>query len=150
LTERTPAAIEDLIPHRPPMGLLAAIVRVDENGARAVTTVNEHWPAFASGSVPAAIAIELIAQTSALVVGWRKRGEERSGGKGYLVGIKRARLEPRPLEPGMTLVTSVAITREFENYCVFRGTVAHCGQRLAEAVIQAYRPERFDFSAERQ
>ena len=133
--------IEALIPHRDRMRFLDAVVTVDTERALTSATVTEDWPLYLGGSVDVLVTIELVAQTAALLEGWKRLQSNRGGATGWLVGIKSADFRrPRLVVPA-TLITEVVRSYALEGYAVFTGTV-RCGSEIVASMqIQAFRPE---------
>jgi predicted hotdog family 3-hydroxylacyl-ACP dehydratase len=133
--------IEALIPHRNRMRLIGEALAVDDDRAVASSTVTEDWPLCHDGAVDALVTIELVAQTAALLEGWKRQQSKRGGTKGWLVGIKTAdfRLPRIPLPA--TLITEVRRDYALEGYAVFEGTVSQGTEVVAVVSIQVFRPE---------
>jgi predicted hotdog family 3-hydroxylacyl-ACP dehydratase len=133
--------IEAMIPHRDRMRLIDAVVAVDDQRAVTAATVTEDWPLYRDGSVDILVTIELVAQTAALLEGWKRLQSGREGTSGWLVGIKTADFCcPRLLVPTM-LITEVDRSYALESYAVFSGTVRVGDEVVAAMMIQAFRPE---------
>ena len=93
------------------------------------------------GPVDILVAIELVAQTAALLEGWKRLQSRRGGVTGWLVGIKSAAFRrPRVAVPA-TLITTASRSYALEGYAVFSGTVSSGAEVLADVQIQAFRPE---------
>lgn len=133
--------IETLIPHRDRMRLLDAVVTVDAEKAVTAANVTEDWPLYLEGSVDVLVTIELVAQTAALMEGWKRLKSGRGGTSGWLVGIKTAdfRLPRIPLHA--KLITETRKDYAMESYAVFEGTVRVGTEVVAVVSIQAFRPE---------
>ncbi|MDP1989876.1 MAG: hypothetical protein Q8K00_02540, partial [Syntrophales bacterium] len=71
--------IETLIPHRDRMRLLAEVITVDTEKAVTSANVTEDWPLYHEGSVDVLVTIELVAQTAALLEGWKRLQSNRGG-----------------------------------------------------------------------
>ena len=133
--------IETLIPHRGRMRLIGEVLAVDENRAVTSSAVTEDWPLCRDGSVDALVAIELVAQTAALLEGWKRHQTGRGGATGWLVGIKAADFSSPRIPLSATLQTEVRRDYALEGYAVFEGTVRLGDQVAAVVTIQAFRPE---------
>lgn len=134
--------IEDFIPHRPPMRLVDEFVPGDEKSGLVHTTIKADWPLIADGLADPMVLIEVVAQAAASLVGYLKRHEEREGGRGWLVGIRRTELTTRDLPVGTVLEVRVAIDYEVDTYAVFNGTVLAQQEQLAKVQIQTFKPDR--------
>ena len=82
--------IEAMIPHRDRMRLIDAVIAVDDLRAVTAATATEDWPLYRDGFVDALVTIELVAQTAALLEGWKRLRTGRGSATGWLVGIKSA------------------------------------------------------------
>ena len=133
--------IETMIPHRGRMKLIEKVVAVDDQKAITVATTSEDWPLYRDGSVDVLVTIELVAQTAALLEGWKRLRSGRGGTTGWLVGVKSADFSlPRVHVPD-TLITEVTKSYAVEGYAVFGGTVRMVDRVLATLSVQAFRPE---------
>ena len=133
--------IEALIPHRDRMRLLDRVIAVDDEKAVTFATAAEDWPLYRAGSVDILITIELVAQTAALLEGWKRLKSKKGGASGWLVGIKRADFRLPRLPVPADLITEVLRGYALEGYAVFTGTVRHGTEAVASMQIQALRPE---------
>jgi predicted hotdog family 3-hydroxylacyl-ACP dehydratase len=133
--------IEALIPHRDRMRLIGEALAVDDNGAATSSVVTEDWPLYHDGAVDSLVTIELVAQTAALIEGWKRQQTKRGGTKGWLVGIKRADFRLPRISLSATLITEVRRDYALEGYAVFEGTVRLGTEVVAVISIQAFRPE---------
>jgi len=139
--ERMSVDIEALIPHRDRMRLITDVLFVDEEKAVTLATATEMWPLFADGSVDTLVTIELVAQTAALLEGWKRLKSKRSGARGWLVGIKHAEFGRMRVPVNTTLVTEVRRSYALEGYAVFSGTVGIGSEVVATMQVQAFRPD---------
>ena len=133
--------IETLIPHRERMRLIGEALAVDDGGAVASSVVTEDWPLFHDGAVDALTTIELVAQTAALLEGWKRQQSKRGGTKGWLVGIKKADFRLPRIPLSATLITEARRGYALEGYAVFEGTVRMGPDVVAVVSIQVFRPE---------
>jgi predicted hotdog family 3-hydroxylacyl-ACP dehydratase len=139
------ADFERLLPHRRPMRLVEAMERVDDASILTTAVVRDTWPTAANGCVRTLVLIELVAQSAAVLQGWRERHEKETGIGGLLVGIQQ--LTPaRPTLPfGTRLACRVRITHGATNYLAFEGEVKDdAGMVWLTGAIQAYRPDGAD------
>lgn len=133
--------IESLIPHRDRMRLIDRVVAVDDEKAVTAATVTEDWPLVREGSVDILVTIELVAQTAALLEGWKRLQSKKGGATGWLVGIKKADFRRHRLPVPLTLITEAVRSYALEGYAVFTGTVSSGSEVVASVQIQALRPE---------
>jgi len=133
--------IEALIPHRERMRLIGEVMAVDDDSAVTLSAVTEEWPLYRDGSVDVLVTIELVAQTAALMEGWKRSKSGRGGTSGWLVGIKRADFPLPRLPLHATLITEARKDCAMDGYAVFEGTVRMGTEVAAIVTIQAFRPE---------
>lgn len=134
--------IEALIPHRESMRLITGVIGVDEEKAVTSATTRETWPLFDGGSVDVLVTVELVAQTAALLEGWKRLQSGRGGVTGWLVGIKNAEFRRMRIPVNEALVTEVRRSYALEGYAVFTGTVSMGPEEVVTMRIQAFRPEQ--------
>ncbi len=142
--------IEEWIPHRAPMRLVEELSDATDTTGCIHATVRTSWPLVTGGVADPIVLIELVAQGAACLAGYRKRDEERLGGRGWLVGVRRTRLSTRDLPVGTELTARIRVEYEVDNYAVFTGQVFAGAERLAEVEIQTYRPATGFFDEEEQ
>lgn len=133
--------IADLIPHRGRMCLIDGIESIDEQqGGVLSTRVAADWPLVEGDRLDPLVLVELVAQAAAVLVGWLRRHQERMGGRGWLVGVRRTELPAEAPAVGDALRVRVQVDYEVEAYAVFKGRVERAGRTLAAVEIQTYRP----------
>lgn len=134
--------IEKLIPHRLPMRLVEEIVRVDESSAETAAVVRDTWPTVADGQARTLVLIELVAQSAAVLQGWKERHDKEVGEGGLLVGIHSAIPSQPAIPVGTRLVCQVRISHGATNYLAFEGEVRDAASVVwLTGAIQAFRPE---------
>lgn len=109
---RTELDIDMLVPHRPPMRLIEEVLDVTGDMAITTATVAPSWPTFSGGAAHVLLLVELVAQTAAVVGGY-KAATQPSGTRmrqGMLVGIKNAEFKIDRL-PLNSRITTCATTR---------------------------------------
>ncbi len=133
--------VADLIPHRGRMCLIDGIETIDEqHGGVLLTRVGPDWPLVEGDRLDPLVLVEVVAQAAAVLAGWQRRHQERMGGRGWLVGVRRTELPAEPPAVGDVLRVRVQVDYEVEAYAVFKGRVERAGRTLAEVEIQTYRP----------
>lgn len=133
--------LDDLLPHRGDMRLVDEIIEVDEAHAVTRSRVAPHWPGLGPEGVAGEVLIELMAQTAGVHNGWellRKEGPETDK-RGWLVGIKSARLVPVPIRLKSDLITHAVNQYAFEGFREIGSHVTLDGKVVAEAVLQLLR-----------
>ena len=132
--------IEKLIPHRDRMKLINEVLDINADKVITSALVSDKWPLYQEGFVDPIVLIEIVAQTAAAHIRWKK-GVDKGGGGGWLVGIKSADffLDRIPLHT--MLITSVKPLSSAENYNVLEGTVMAGEDILGRIQIQVFRSE---------
>jgi predicted hotdog family 3-hydroxylacyl-ACP dehydratase len=132
--------IEKLIPHRDRMKLISEVLDIDNDKVITSARVSDTWPLYEGGFVDPIVLIEIVAQTAAAYIRWKK-GVDKGGGGGWLVGIKSAEffLDRIPLHT--MLITTVKPLSGSENYSVLEGTVSSEHDILSRIQIQVFRSE---------
>lgn len=132
--------IEKLIPHRGRMKLINDVLEINADKAVTSSIVSDRWPLCHESFVDPVVLIEIVAQTAGVHVGWKK-GIEKGGRLGWLVGIKSADffLDRIPLHA--ELITTVKNLYSAEKYNVLEGTVMTGTELLCRIQIQIYRSD---------
>lgn len=138
--------IEDLLPHRNNMLLLARILAADDETSTCEAFPNaEAWYAQADGTMPAWIGIELMAQTIAAHVALLARSSRRPPRPGVLLGTRFYKAEVDRFPAGRPLQIATRLTyRDATGLGAYDGMIVDDhGARLAAAAITVYEPEDF-------
>ncbi|MCB9566572.1 MAG: hypothetical protein H6710_05060 [Myxococcales bacterium] len=126
-----------MLPHRPPMVLIDAVVAYEGDTITCRRTIAADEPYVEEGGVvPAAVAIEYIAQAVAVqrgVDGWL-RGLPVS--KGVLAAARALELHVDALAVGDELTIRAQALGQMAHIASFRGVVERRGEVVAEAQIQ--------------
>jgi predicted hotdog family 3-hydroxylacyl-ACP dehydratase len=134
---------ENILPHRGRMLLIDEILEVDDDGAVTRSVVTERWPFFNGRDVNPIVLIELVAQTAGVHNGWIRDKLHGSAAdkKGWIVGIRQARLavDAIPLRTG--LITRAKNQMEFEGFRDIYGTVEMETHIVAEIALQLLRSD---------
>ena len=131
--------IEDFIPHREPIRIISEVIEINEESGITGAVVKSSWPLYDGNGVNSLVLIEAIAQTAALIEGYKKKKQGKGGVKGWLVGIKSAEFKQAIIPVDTRLVIVVKSLYSFDNYGVIEGTVKSGEDVLAVAVLQALR-----------
>jgi predicted hotdog family 3-hydroxylacyl-ACP dehydratase len=138
-TENYPP-IDSLIPHRDRMRLVEEIVGLTAEGAVTRSTVTSQWPLMYDMKVDPLVIIELVAQTSAIHVSWKKGAVHgQKGGGGLLVGVKEAEFFLDSISVGTVLTTSIRDMYSLDNYTVLEGIVCAESGNVGRVEIQVIR-----------
>lgn len=133
--------IENLIPHRGRMKLVDKIIEVDETTAVTESTVTDQWPLLQNNFVNPLVLIEVVAQTSAVSIGWKELKENGNDarGKGWLVGIKTADFFIDRIPLNNRIRTWVKINFNLDYYTEILGISKIGSDLVSEIVLQVLR-----------
>jgi predicted hotdog family 3-hydroxylacyl-ACP dehydratase len=131
--------IESLIPHRKRIKIISGILDIQETSAVSTAVVNSNWPLYDGEAANSLVLIEAIAQTAAIIEGYKRKQRGESGIKGWLVGIKNAEFYEEKIPVNTNLVIMLESKYSFDNYGVVEGTVKTGEKVLATATLQALR-----------
>jgi predicted hotdog family 3-hydroxylacyl-ACP dehydratase len=125
------------------MLLIDEILEVDDDGAVTRSIVTEKWPFFNGRDVHAIVLIELVAQTAGIHNGWIRDKLHGSAAdkKGWIVGIRQARLAVNAIPLGTGLIARAKNQMEFEGFRDIYGTVEMETQIVAEIALQLLRSD---------
>jgi predicted hotdog family 3-hydroxylacyl-ACP dehydratase len=134
---------ENILPHRGRMLLIDEILELNDDGAATRSFVTEKWPFFNGRDVNAIVLIELVAQTAGIHNGWirEKLHGPSADKKGWIVGIRQARLALNAIPLGTGLIARTKNQMEFEGFRDIAGTVEMGTQIVAEIAIQLLRSD---------
>ena len=129
---------ESLLPHRGQMLLISEIVSFDSRMAITRAVVAENWPMTDPHGADAMVLIELVAQTAGINNGWtlvQEKGPEVDH-RGWIVGIKHARLFSKKVPLGTVIETTSENTFAYEGLREVSGTVRIGSQVAAQVTLQ--------------
>jgi len=132
-------AIEELVPHRPPMLLVDRLVESDGNRCVSETQTGPEWPLTKDNAASSIVLVEVVAQTAAALMGLEARTGAGTGpgDAGFLVGVRSARWSSPFVPTGAFLTTSVERIAFREGYSIFKGAVLSDAGVTAEVRLQA-------------
>ena len=131
--------INSLIPHREKIKIISGVLDIQEKYAVSSATVNPEWPLYDGEAASSLVLIEAIAQTAAIIEGYKRKQRGESGVKGWLVGIKNAEFNVEKIPVNTDLIIILESRYSFDNYGVVEGTVKSGEKVLATATLQAMR-----------
>jgi predicted hotdog family 3-hydroxylacyl-ACP dehydratase len=131
--------IESLIPHREPIKIISEVLEIQEDFAITTAIVNPNWPLFDGDAVDSLVLIEAVAQTAAIVEGYKRSKQGKTGVKGWLVGIKNAEFNVTKIPVDTKLTIFVNSKYSLDNYGVVQGIIKTGENILATIVLQAWR-----------
>jgi predicted hotdog family 3-hydroxylacyl-ACP dehydratase len=131
-------AIDDLIPHRGRMKLIASIVQVSNDTAVTSAVVADTWPLCAGGSVSPVALIEVAAQTAGVLSSWKKAANRSAFIAGMLTGIKSAEFFVDQVPLHAELITTATTMYSLEDYEAIEATVMLGEQCLCKVQLQIF------------
>ena len=136
--------LSELLPHRPPMTMLAQVLSVDVPGeASAVADTSPESAFYDSGlgGVPACAALEYMAQTMALAVGAERRRKGALPRVGFVLGTRRLEVKVAAFESGKRYVATAKCVYADDEFGSFDCAIAGPdGETVAMASLTAYQP----------
>lgn len=133
-------AIQELLPHRPPMLLLDAVVAFDDESVECEVEVRESSTFFEPGGVPAWVALEYCAQAIAAYAGLKAHTAGGQPRIGLLVAARELTLQTEVFQAGERL--RIRARRDFgeERVGRFACEVWRDGAVVANASLSVYLP----------
>ncbi len=131
--------IESIIPHRAPIKIISEVIDAQEDSGIVAAKVTPAWPLFANGAVNSLVLIEAVAQTAAVIEGYKRIKQGKDGVKGWLVGVKSAKFMVDEIPVDTKLTVFVASKYTMDSYAVVEGIVKSDENVLATMVLQALR-----------
>jgi predicted hotdog family 3-hydroxylacyl-ACP dehydratase len=134
------AAIEDLIPHRPPMCWIKTLGEGTAAVATATACFGKDDYAVADGKVLETALVECVAQTVAADVGRRMQaggGKPGAAAHGMLVATSDFKIRARP-SAGEVLQIEVRETRRLGPMLLVHGIISCGGQVIATGQLSLY------------
>jgi predicted hotdog family 3-hydroxylacyl-ACP dehydratase len=134
-----PDAIEEIMPHRPPMRWIDALVACTDTTAIATVSFTTDSLAVADGYVLETALVECVAQTVAAAMGHRARADGKSGLpiSGMLTSVSDFRILARA-PTGKLLHIAVRELRRLGMMMMVSGTVSCEGQTVASGELTLY------------
>ena len=129
--------IERLIPHREKIRIIDEVTDIQETSAVGMAVVRPEWPLCAEDGVDALVLIEGVAQTAAVVEGYKRKQKGLDSVKGWLVGVKNAEFMVGKIPLNTKITILIESKHSLENYGVVEGTVKSGDAVLARMTLQA-------------
>ena len=133
------AAIEELIPHRPPMRWVEQLVECSETAATVTTRFTAEHFAVSNGAVTETVLVECVAQTVAAALGQRMRAGGKSGAanQGMLAAVSNFKiLSLPPLDKTVTI--AVREVKRLGPMLMISANISCEGQTLATGELSLY------------
>jgi predicted hotdog family 3-hydroxylacyl-ACP dehydratase len=133
-------ALDDLMPHRPPMRFVEAIEAETERGVVCSVRVPEQSAFAEQGSAPALVALEMAAQAAAVSEALRRfRAAEGGGARvGYLVGARDVRFARHRVPAGETLLATVRLSGIAPPLFTYEFEVSGGDETMAAGIVSTW------------
>ena len=131
--------IDQLVPHRRPLRLIDEILEVAEDSAVSAAVVTPQWPLLAGSAANPIVLIELVAQTSAALGGYKKKQQNDAApiGGGLIVAIKSAAFFTDRIPLNSRVVTRATTRLLLENFKEITGVAKIDDTVVAEISLQS-------------
>lgn len=132
-------AIEELLPHRPPMRWVDALVDCTDTTAVATVRIEPEHFAVENGTLLETALVECVAQTVAAALGQRRSasGQNASANKGMLIGVSNFRIETRP-KAGQMLTIETREVKRLGPMLLVAATITCEGELVATGELSFY------------
>ena len=129
---KLPVLVDSFVPHEGPMLLVDRLIKIGERTAEVETTVRQDMPFVDDkGFLDNAAYLEIIAQATAAMGGFKQYGRSSRKPEGFLLGAKSFEILGRA-RVGDVLTVSVFKYAKLENIVVIKGSVCCGSQVLAQ------------------
>jgi predicted hotdog family 3-hydroxylacyl-ACP dehydratase len=135
----TPVAVEDLLPHRPPMLWIESLTRCTDTEASATARFTANDFAVANGAVTETALVECMAQTVAAAQGARARMTGKNGGavSGMLAAVTDFQIQTRaPVDKPLQI--EVRELKRFGPMLLVSGEIRCEGKLIASGQLSLY------------
>lgn len=129
--------LTEVMPHRPPLLLLDAIVKWDEDSACSEKTFRDGDYGLDNGNVLESALTECIAQTVAAKHGLNALKKNKEPDKGMLVGIDKLEFF-MPVEKDSRLTINVEKSYSFGPFVIVDGTIHKDKELVAKGSMKLY------------
>lgn len=132
-------AIEELLPHRPPMRWVDALIDCTETTAIATVHIGENHFALRDGALLETSLVECVAQTVAAALGQRMRasGQPGAANQGMLIGVTSFKIVAAPAV-GSTLTIETREVKRLGPMLLVAATITSAGQPIASGELSLY------------
>jgi predicted hotdog family 3-hydroxylacyl-ACP dehydratase len=132
--------LDALLPHRPPMRLVAGIEKLRDDGVVCTARLEEDGPFTVNRSAPALAAIEMAAQAAAVFAGLRSADEPgpEEPRAGYLVGARGVRFFRAAIPAGAVCTAAVRWSGRAAALSAFEFEVACGGESVAAGTLSTW------------
>ncbi|MBF0384398.1 MAG: radical SAM protein [Candidatus Omnitrophica bacterium] len=135
---KLPILVNEFIPHGKPMCLVDRLIKQGERSAEVETTIRRDMPFVDENGLLEEVGyLEMIAQATAAMRGFKQYGITSNKQEGFLSGAKDFEIFERA-RVGDVLVTSVFKYAKFEDIGVIKGTIHRGSSLLAQGEIKVW------------
>jgi predicted hotdog family 3-hydroxylacyl-ACP dehydratase len=127
--------ILDLIPQRPPMKMIDALVSADEKSARGQLFIQESNLFSEKGVLAEPGMVEFIAQTAAAYTGYKNKTTNREVREGYIGAIRNLVIYGLP-KINSRIESEIVVENEIVGYTIITGRVYQDNRLLAECEMR--------------
>jgi predicted hotdog family 3-hydroxylacyl-ACP dehydratase len=127
--------ILDLIPQRPPMKMIDALVSAGEKSARGHLFIQESNLFSEKGVLAEPGIVEFIAQTAAAYTGYKNKTTDREVREGYIGAIKNLVIYELP-KINSRIESEIVVENEIVGYTIITGRVYQDNRLLAECEMR--------------
>jgi predicted hotdog family 3-hydroxylacyl-ACP dehydratase len=127
--------ILDLIPQRPPMTMIDALITADEKSARGNLHILESNLFSENGVLTEPGLIEFIAQTAAAYIGYKNKTTNKEVGEGYIGAIKNLSIYELP-KVNTAIQSDIVVENEIVGYTIIIGRIYQDDRLLAECEMR--------------
>ena len=136
--DRLPLALEGVIPQASPMRVVDELVRYGErDGTVTLTVPADSLFVGGDGLLDEVVYTEMIAQATAAVSFFEKKGSGRRSGEGFLIGAKKV-IAHRRVRAGDRLTVVLRKESSFGEFGIVSGVILRGDERIAEGEIKVY------------
>lgn len=130
-------AVQDLLPHRPPMVLVEEVLHMDDVAGivRCLCRLPRDSGLVSGGAGPRLIAIEMLAQSAACLKGWIELKRGNPVRPAYLVRVDDLEIGRGP-DPGEAVVVEARETRGVADYFIYEARAEAGGDVLASGTLR--------------
>lgn len=132
-------AIEELIPHRPPMRWIESLIECTDTTAIATARFDAGHFAVSNGEISETALVECVAQTVAAALGQRMkaRGNSAAANHGMLAAVSNFKIHARP-PLGETLTIEVRELKRLGPMLLIASIISCAGQTIAAGELSLY------------
>jgi predicted hotdog family 3-hydroxylacyl-ACP dehydratase len=127
--------ILDLIPQRPPMTMIDALIAADDKSARGQLYIRESNLFSDNGVLAEPGLIEFIAQTAAAYTGYKNKTTSKKVSEGYIGAIKNLVIHELP-KVNSPIQSEIVVENEIVGYTIIAGRVYQEDRLLAECEMR--------------